>query len=940
MDQAFVGRQTELTFLRTRLEVATGGTSQLVLIAGGEGIGKTALLGEFLSSVDHRKALACGDQLEASLSYGVIQQLAIDLGEPLLERLTSLSADDADPQPTQVGAGLMDLFGRVQAEGLIVIAIDDAHWADPESLQALGFALRRLGTGRVLALLAARDDLVERLPAGFQRLLMGPAGAHLRLGGLGITEIRTLSLALGAGSLSGWAAGRLHEHTGGNPLHVRALLEELPLSALHHNGRPLPSPRSFQKRVLARLAACPKAAEPLVVAAAVLGTRCPLALASRLAEIDDPLPALEQAIHAHLLEEQPTATELVVAFPHPLVRAAVYYDVGPARRAGLHARAARLVGSKTAAIRHRVAATSRPDPGLAADFVTLASRQAAAGTWTSAAHNLLTAARLSATQDERERLILRAIDHLVLGGNLIEATMYADEVVTFSEGARRDYVMARLAMITSHQADDEWLLPCAWQNGDLGTEPELAASIAQQLAFHGLLHADGEQAVTWARRALAARPTNPATPCNLQDILTVGLVMTGRAREALTLTASLPDPAEAPSLAALDGWIGRSIARAWTDDLPGARGNLIATLAAYRDHRGGPLLWALIGLAFLAEIEYRLGAWDDAIAHAELAVALAGETDEDQGGDWLAALVHAIATFPLAARGAHESAAAHASAAATHLKLADSQQSSIWVATAQALLALAEDDNARIVAALEPLYGLPAWAALGEPSWQFGPALYAEALVALGRCDQAQAALVPFEVQAATCGRRSAQAAAARARGTLEAAHGHFEKAEIAYQTGLKLAGALPLPFDRALLEAAYGRFLHQTGRRANAVGQLTKAREQLARLDAQPYLERCDRELASCGYPQAERRLGPRGTLTSQELAVARLVAAGRTNRQAAAELVVSVKTIEYHLSNAYAKLAITSRTQLALALAPEGEDDRVYIGDRFDRAPAGDRS
>ena len=102
-------------------------------------------------------------------------------------------------------------------------------------------------------------------------------------------------------------------------------------------------------------------------------------------------------------------------------------------------------------------------------------------------------------------------------------------------------------------------------------------------------------------------------------------------------------------------------------------------------------------------------------------------------------------------------------------------------------------------------------------------------------------------------------------------------------------------------------------------------ARTRLASLSAQPYLERCDRELAACGHPQARLQPGPTAALTPQELTVARLVAAGRTNRQVAADLVVSVKTIEYHLSNAYAKLAVTSRTQLALALRKTRETPRA---------------
>jgi DNA-binding CsgD family transcriptional regulator len=919
VDHIFVGRQSELAFLRAQLETIRGGSLQMVLVAGAAGVGKTALLDSFLALTDCRAVRASGDNLEVGLAYGVIEQLASGVGQPLRERLALLSTNDAASiHPVQVGAGLVDLLGSLQAEGPIIVVIDDAHWGDPESLQALAFALRRLRADRLLVLLVARDDLVERLPASLHRLIAGPAGARLRLGGLEVAELRALSVALGVGSLSARAAARLREHTGGNPLHARALLEELPADLLHLNGRPLPAPRSFRKLVLARLAGCSSQAERLVVAAAVLGNRCRLDLASKLAGLDDPLAALEQAIGAHLLQEQTDAAERLVIFPHPLVRAAVYHDLGPARRAGLHTRAAQFVEGEADALRHRVAAASGPDPRLAAELTTLAGGQAKAGAWTAAADTFLAAARLSASQHEREPLVLKAIDNLLLGGATIEANAFTEQLGTFAESARRDYVLARLAMVAGRHTDAEQLLAHAWQHDELATAPRLAAAVAEQLALHGLLHARGEPAVTWARQALAVAPPD-STVSNLVDILVMGLVLSGRAPKALELTATLPDPVRpsrpGPDQApggpeGLDGWIGRAIARAWTDDLEGARGDLAAALAGYRQR--GALAWQLIGLGFLAEIEYQLGAWDDAIGHAELAVSLTQDSDQN----WLVPFVHAVATLPLAARGAHEPAQAHANEAAAQLELVGTEDSTIWVATAQAWLALAEDDQQQVAAALQPIAHLPSWTGVDEPGWRPWPVLSVEAQVALGRDDQAECILVPFEELAAARGRRSALAAAARARGSLEAARGHPEHAEAAFQAGLAQVKDLSMPFDRALLEAAYGRFLRRTGRRLPALAHLEAARAGFVDLAARPYLERCDRELAACGRKPTKRTVGPRATLTPQELAVARLVAGGRTNRQAAAELVVSVKTIEYHLGNAYAKLGMTSRTQLAVAV------------------------
>jgi DNA-binding CsgD family transcriptional regulator len=456
VDEVFVGRKLELEFLQGRLGKTLRGTSQTVGIEGAAGVGKTALLDAFASRIGcHHVLRASGEELAIGLAYGVVEQLMAETGLSSQGQLVTLTSERSTP-PVCIGAALVESLGQLKGEGQILIVLDDAHWADIPSLHALGFAIRRLRSSPVLALLSVRDEGSDHLTTAMHGFVTGPASTRLRLSGLRIEELQALSIALGAGPLSQRAAERLHQHTGGNPLHARALLEEIPISVFHHSARPLPAPRSFGMLVLGRLAACPPDTENLVVAASILGTTCPLMLASRLAEITDPLTALEQAASAHLLREHPSAIERLVAFPHPLVRAAVYHDLGPARRASLHARAARLVESKPAALRHRVAAADGSDPELAAEVAALADQQAAAGSWAAAAENLLAAATLARTPAEREESVLKAVDYLILDGNAAEATALADELAVFEDSIPRDHVLARL----SEAADRPFLERC------------------------------------------------------------------------------------------------------------------------------------------------------------------------------------------------------------------------------------------------------------------------------------------------------------------------------------------------------------------------------------------------------------------------------------------------------------------------------------------------
>ena len=152
-----------------------------------------------------------------------------------------------------------------------------------------------------------------------------------------------------------------------------------------------------------------------------------------------------------------------------------------------------------------------------------------------------------------------------------------------------------------------------------------------------------------------------------------------------------------------------------------------------------------------------------------------------------------------------------------------------------------------------------------------------------------------------------------RARGRLEAARGQLPNAEHAYQGALDTLATLTMPFERAQVELAYGQALRRGGKRRAAATQLQAARDRFAALRAVPFLEHCERELRGCGLTPARRSAFDPGKLTAQEQAVARLVAVGMSNRQVAAELFVSVKTVQFHLTHIYAKLGIGSRAELA---------------------------
>jgi DNA-binding CsgD family transcriptional regulator len=924
-DGLFVGRSDELNFLHAQLDNVRGGASRLILVEGAAGIGKTALVRRFLAGGKEITLLqASGAEEESILAYGVLCQLisaaraaAPDAAFPY----TGPSGPDPGEHlnPLTAGSALLNLLGKLQSTGpaALVVAVDDAHWADVPSLQALTFAIRRLGVDRVLGILVTRDASDARLPDGLRRVLASHKTRRLMVEGLAAADLCTLSSAFGVPALSPRAAVRLRAHTRGNPLHARALFEQVPMDVLSDLQVALPAPRSYSLLVLARLARCGDNAQRLVGAASVLGLSAPLHLAAQLAGTDDPLPLLEEALRAGLLREEPGAGQGPVAkFPHPLIRAAVYQDLGPARRSRLHEQAAGLVTDDLSALRHRLEAAIGPDPRLADELAALARHHVAAGLWATGGTLLSQAARLAITDAERQRLSVEAIEALLFAGQIDEASAVVAELPRTADPAVRGYAAGHMAAVTGRVPEAIGLLTGAWQSCGRDARPWLAARIAEQLACLAARQAQGPQAAAWAARALVFSAHRPGTDL-IQCTRLMGLGMGGAIAEGLALTTGLPHPALAP-VADLDALLGRGLLRTWADDLSAAVRDLLGVLAASQD-RSVP--FRLLAAAALGQAEYRLGYWDDAILHAEMATSIA----RDAGQIALVPMSATVTALAFAAKGDWEDAAASVSAAHGSAERIGGLSGLVYAASADAHLAAAQGDPRRVVTALLPLLDVEAGNGIYEPgvmSWQD---LLIDALTASGEPDRAQSILIPYEALAAARRRHSTLANACRARGNLSLARHDPAGAEAAFKTGLQHAAKVSLPFDVARLELAYGAFLRRTGKRAAAAQHLQAARITLTRLGAHPYLARCGNELAACGHtPSGDLPTFPLG-LTSQEHAIAQLASKGLTNRQIARDLVLSVKTIEYHLSHAYAKLNVASRVALAAVLAGDLEGSGV---------------
>src|SRR5690349_744061 len=414
----FVGRDAQLAALQACAEDAAGGQARVVGIEGEAGAGKTALLDRAVDALPPEFAVlrAEADELGGDVAFGVVGQLA------------HLAA-------TAPFAAGLELVDRWSAEDRpVAVVVEDLHWADAPSREALLTAARRLSRDRVLLVVTSRPggDV-----DGWERLRLDPRRCtRIEVGALTVAEVGALAASYGV-PLPTRAAERLHRHTGGLALYVRTLLAELDPARLVEGDGDLPAPRSLSTTLVARLSVLPGPARELGLALAVLGRAAPLALVGAVAGVADPTAALEDLLGARLVIWQ-AGPDAEVRFAHPLYRAAVLDDLSPTRRKALHRAAAGLVGGGEA-LAHRVAAADGFDAELAADLRAQARREPSG-----AARYLRWASTVEPVRERADEALLDAVRLLVEDGRPLLAAQLRERVEACAESPRRLLVVGML----------------------------------------------------------------------------------------------------------------------------------------------------------------------------------------------------------------------------------------------------------------------------------------------------------------------------------------------------------------------------------------------------------------------------------------------------------------------------------------------------------------
>jgi DNA-binding CsgD family transcriptional regulator len=905
-----LGRREELAAIEAFLAGPDRGF-QVLLIAGEIGIGKTTLW-------ESGRAMASGFRVLSARPVESEAPLGFAGLVDLLDGVTSASIDalpapqrhalrvallredvgEIPPDHRSVATATLGVLRAMAADGPVVLAIDDLQWLDPATARVLAFALRRLGPEPVSVLVAARTERRDELPPLVIDEVDPEQVTRLAPAGLSVGAVRELLSERLAFNPSHQLIVRIHEVSGGNPYFALELARMIGRDGTVEIGEQLPMPSTLRRLVHGRVSRLPRKVRDVLLAAALAPT-------ASIAALDATMPEptatyLESAEEAGIVEVQAGR----VIFTHPLLRSVVIGDAPARDRRDAHRRLAAAVPAPIERARHLARAAEGPDP-VVAEALDAAARDArlqgaaeTAAELGELAVSLTPASDIDATRTRR----LAAAEYQFESGNAARARTLATELP--ENGA----TLARLAKYQRYCGDpmDIWTATL-----------RLALSLAgDDVALRIALHTDlGMAAMNAGDR--------DAVPSHLEKIVELAEASGDRFSLARAASAKLwvdftngggvsetlveQSLVDGPERLAMEVRPTYNVAVTLTQagDLDRARELLdreYADVLAQGDEPSLPIV-----LSVLTRVE----TWSGNMARAGQLADEGMQAAELAGSPAGVAFMASVRAGVHACAGDVDRARADCRTAldiGMQLSLAPAFLPAVETATQ---LDLMLGDNAAALAQAQPfLDAVP----VVEPGMARLVPDAVEAFIRLGRLDDADQRLTPFEVSAATVDRGWAIVAAGRCRGLLLAAQGDLAAAEAELDHAVIRGETLGMPFELARTQLVAGEIHRRARHKRQAHEQLTAAQAGFDALGARVWSARCTAELGRAQLRAAAAT--DQNALTETERRVATMAAQGHTSREIAAALFTGVRTVEAHLQRVYGKLDVHSRMELSRRL------------------------
>ncbi|HTZ87711.1 MAG TPA: AAA family ATPase [Solirubrobacteraceae bacterium] len=905
-----LGRTDERLAIDRMLAGARAGRSGVLALTGEPGIGKTALLEYAAEQAGEMRMLrARGIESEAVIPFAGLAELL----RPLLGSVDEIPAPQAAAlagalalgpvvpgDRFAIGAATLSLLSAGGEEGPLLLLIDDAHWLDRSSAEALLFVARRLLADPIALLLTVRE--------GEPSLLDGADLRTLRLAGLDRADAAEL---LAPTHVSREVLERLYRTTGGNPLALRELAPEVARLAGEPDHAPIPISTSLASAFVRRLHDLPASTRRLLLllAASDTGGSAVLARAAKQLGLDvnDLGPAEEVSLISIDRGE--------VEFSHPLVRGAVYGNASAPERREVHAVLAGALPDRDVDQRawHLAAASIGADDHASEALARAGDRARERSAYAVAATAFARAAGLASTDDARNRLLLQGGEAAWLAGDPQRTRDLLGETESSaldpSLAARIDYLRGQVAMRCGPVIlGCELIIGAASQIAE--EEPELAVVMLAQ-AVHGYFNtgdtpamvATAERAATIAgvQGSLRARFFAAMSRCIALVADGQGEAGAASARDAIDVLEGSDELRDDPGLLA---WA--ALGPLWLREADTGRGLIERAFERAREQ-------AAVGtLPYLLHLRARDQATTDQWAAAEVGYDEAIRLGRETGQHVEAAAALAGLSWLRARQGREADCREHAAEAGAQCEALGIGLYGVWAIQALGDLELGLSRPAEAIAHYEAQAAALEGRGIADVDLSPVPELV-DCLLRVGRERDAARIAGTFIAQAAAKGQPWSLARAARCRGMLADA----DELDAPFQEALRLHELTPDVFETARTQLAYGARLRRARKRILAREQLREAARVFERLGAQSWLEQAHTELSATGETARRRDPSTLDELTPQELRIARLLAEGRTTREAAAAIFLSPKTVEYHLGNVYRKLGIKSREELAVALS-----------------------
>lgn len=914
-----IGR--EELWASARDQLARGGS---VLLHGPAGIGKSTLLRALAADYGEtaRTVLRCSaTESESHLPFLALADLfGLVLDEisgalPAAQRTALESALTGRGESTLQRDGLalrlavLSALRALAARGPVLVVADDMQWLDPASAELLGFAARRLGDTSVQFLTAVRTEGQE-----YDRHLRAspPDTLAIRLNPLSRAQVSALLDQGGYTALPRSTVREIHRTSGGNPLYALELgraLSERP--APPRPGEPLPVPTSLRALVLSRLDMLPaQARHTLLVASA--GARPTLALL-HAAGRENAEAETAQAAELGLLATEPEGPGPAVRFAHPLISAALYAEAPAQERRAAHAALSTAASDPIERARHLALATTGTDPEVADRLSEAAALARDRGAPSTAAALGLLAARHTppdAAQPPDERRLQAAEDAITAGETDLARDIAHDVLTRVTEPAER--VRAWMVVIES-AGQALGVVDAVFPKvlADAGDDPRLLALVHYQLAWRGLV-VDGDFAEARRQCAhaaeLAARGHDRRTELMALSMQASTETLMGHPDAPATIKKALKEPQYADVACHHNGPVmARFRWLLMSDQLPEARTTITALLREVQ--RRGAVESEVHFQRFLAETELRSGHCGRALDLARESLRLARDSGIGLGASAM------LTSLAEASGGDVERALELAREAAGR---AEEDGDQMYLSKALAALGYAQfvaGDAAGAVGSLRRVRELEQGLGITDPArgrWQGD---LAEALVRIGEPGEAQELIDTTRAHALRLGRESVLALLDRAEALVRAARGEHDAALAQLTSVQDRLAKLGYALEEARAAFALARLrTHRPGPTS-----YDEAARLFRRCRAVPWLRQVDAALAEPesgrGAAVAERPAPADDALeglAAMERQVAALVMEGATNREIAARLFISVKTVEATLTRVYRKLGIRSRVDI----------------------------